>query len=106
MSALLLLSAACGSSPSSPSSSTSVQFRLDQASCGPVLGVQAFTFSFFVDGLQVGTATLGVGQTSPAFAVAAGSHTASATVTNTTVRWQNLNFTVTKGQPFTYVLLC
>jgi len=71
-----------------------------------VLGSNVVTFTFFVDGVQVGTATLGVGTTSPRYFVQPGSHLASASVTNTTIRWENLNFSVAEGGTFTYVLLC
>ena len=96
----------CGDSPTAPSKVGNVQFRLDQNSCGPIFGTQTLTFSFFVDGIQVGTSSLGINTTSPAYGVAAGSHLASASVTNSTVRWNNLNFSVSSGQTFTYVLLC
>lgn len=106
--AVLTISACSGgnSSPTAPSSTTAIQFRLDANSCGSIFGTQTLTFSFFVDGAQVGTATLGINQTSPAFPVAAGQHVASASVTNTGIRWTNLNFNVGAGQTFTYVLLC
>lgn len=106
---LALTVSACGgggSSPTAPSPSSSVQFRLDANSCGSLFGTQTLAFTFFVDGAQVGTATLGIGSTSPAYSVTVGSHVASASVTNTSIRWQNLNFSVTPGQIFTYVLLC
>jgi hypothetical protein len=38
--------------------------------------------------------------------VNAGAHAASANVANSSVRWQNLNFSVVTGQTFTYLLLC
>lgn len=105
---LALLASACGNggSPTGPSQQSSVQFRLDANSCGRLFGTQTATFTFFVDGTQVGIATLGIGITSPAYSVVTGSHVASASVTNTTIRWQNLNFSVDPRQTFTYVLIC
>jgi hypothetical protein len=103
--AAVLALSACGG-PTAPSNPTAIQFRLDSNSCGPIFGTNTLTFSFFVEGAQVGNATLGINATSPPFAVAAGSHVASASVTNSSIRWNNLNFSVTTGQTFTYVLLC
>lgn len=104
--ALVAAGIGCGDNPNSPSDSGFIQFRLDANSCGPVLGSSLLTFTFFVDGAQVGTDSLSVGLTSRRFAVSEGSHVASASVTNTTVRWQNLNFFVAEDDTFTYVLLC
>lgn len=105
--AVALVVAGCGDSPTSPSrTQTAIQFRLDANSCGSIFGTSTLGFSFFVDGLQVGNASLGINQVSPSFSVQPGSHVASASVTNTTLRWVNLNFSVTTGQTFTYVLLC
>lgn len=96
--------AGCGG-PMAPSTPTAVQFRLDANSCS-FFGTQTLTFTFFVDGQQVGTGALGLNSTSASFFVRPGSHTASATVTNTSLRWENLNFSVASGQTFTYLLLC
>jgi hypothetical protein len=101
-----VLGAACGDSPSSPSKNGSVNFRLDGNSCGSIFGTSTLTFTFFIDGNSAGSASLGIGITSPSYSVLAGSHAASASVANSSVRWQNLNFTVTAGQTFTYILLC
>lgn len=106
LAALILITVGCGDNPNAPSQQGQVQFRLDENSCTPVLGSRVVTLTFFVDGLQVGTAALSVGLTSPRFAVAPGSHVASASVTNTTIQWVNLNFSVLAGGTFTYVLLC
>lgn len=108
---LAVLTMACGGSASSPLAptpvvSTTVKFRLDANSCGSIFGTRTLTFSLFVDGAQVGTANLGIGVDSPAYPVIAGSHVGSASVTNTTLRWANLNFAVPTGTAFTYVLLC
>ena len=104
---LLATFVACGGdSSTSPSKVTAVQFRLDANTCGPIFGSQSLTFTFFVDGVQIGTASLGINITSPPFSVITGSHVASASVTNTTIRWQNLSFSVASGQTFTYILLC
>jgi hypothetical protein len=97
---------ACSKSPTSPSQSAFVQFRLDQNSCTNVLGTQVITLSFFVDGILVGTAPVSISTTSPPYSVVAGTHAASANVTNTNIRWDNLNFSVTAKQTFTVVLLC
>lgn len=100
------LLAACNSNPNSPSREGSVQFRLDANSCGAAFGNSVYTFTFFVDGTTIGSGNLGIGNTSASFFVIAGSHVASANVANTTVRWVNLNFSVTAGQTFTYILTC
>ena len=92
-------------SPTPPVTTGRVQFRLDQNSCS-FLGTTVLTFSFFVDGVQVGSAPLGLNQTSPPFTVSAASHVASANVTNTTIRWNSVNFNATAGQVFTVVLIC
>lgn len=95
-----------GDSPTSPSQASFVQFRLDANSCGAVFGSRSLTFTFFVDGNQVGTGSLGIGTTSAQFRVIAGSHVASASVTNTALRWMNLSFTVAPQGTFTYILIC
>jgi hypothetical protein len=96
-----------GSNPVAPTASNAaVNFRLDNNSCSGVFGTQTLTFGLFVDGLQVGSANLGINITSPSFTVTPGSHVASANVTNSTLRWNNLNFSVAAGNTFTYILTC
>lgn len=102
---VLVLCVGC-SNPNSPSERGSVQFRLDSNSCGPIFGNQSLTFTFFVDGVQVGSGSLGIGTMSQPFAVNAGAHTASARVTNSAATWENLNFSVAAKGTFTYLLLC
>lgn len=103
----LLACVACGKdSPTAPSQSASVQFRLDQNSCGPIFGSSTLTFTFFIDGSSVGSFVMGVNQTSPAYPVTAGSHVVSASVPNTTARWNNINITVAAGSIFTAVMTC
>lgn len=105
--AIAVLSAACGDdSPSSPSRNGSVSFRLDQNSCTRVFGTSTLSFTFFVDGVSVGTTSLGIGITSPSYTVTPGSHIASASVTNTALRFENLSFSVQAGGTFTYILIC
>lgn len=97
---------ACGGNPNSPSKQGSIVYRLDANSCGPILGTSTLALQYFVDGTQVGSATVGVGQTSPPFAISPTSHVASASVANFNYQWPSLNFTVASGQTFTYVLIC
>lgn len=109
--ALTMVACGGGNTPTSPSPTpvsqgAFVQFRLDQNTCSRIFGTQTLAFTFFVDGVQVGNATLGIGTTSPPYPVTNGSHVASASVTNTAIRWQNLNFSVDPRQTFTYVLIC
>lgn len=97
---------ACSGGPTAPSTPTAVQFRLDANSCGSTFGTRTVTFSFFIDGTSVGTATLGVGQTSQLFFVGAGSHVAGASVTNTSFGFGNTTITVPAGQTFTVIMPC
>lgn len=101
------LAAACGSSnPAAPSGASGVAFRLDANSCGPVFGTSVWTFTFFLDGVQAGTANLSVGSTSPVFPAVTGTHVASARVTNTTATWNSINVQVPSSGSITVVLGC
>lgn len=95
-----------GGNPTAPAPTSAVQFRLDQNSCGAVFGTRTLTFNFFLDGNAIGSDVLGIGVTSSAYQSTPGAHVASASVTNSTVRWQNLNVTLAPNQTFTYILLC
>lgn len=104
----MLGAAGCGDSPTAPSkpSQSTVIFRLDANSCGQIFGTQTLNFAFFIDGIQVGSANLGIGIPSPGYRVTPGSHVGSASVTNSTIRWENINFSVLAGNTFTYILTC
>ena len=91
--------------PSAPTTG-SIVFKLDANSCTPIFGTNTLTFTFFIDGSSVGSAAIGINQQSPSYTVSPGTHVASASVTNSTLRWQNLSATVSAGQTFAYVLSC
>lgn len=99
---------ACGSkaSPTSPANNTAyVKFRLDANSCS-ALGTATLNMTFYIDGATVGSANVSLSTTSPAYSVTAGSHVASASVSNYNIRWESLTFSVAAGQTWTYILQC
>lgn len=106
LSVVALALPACGKSSTSPSQEGLVQFRLDQNTCTNVLGTQVITVSFFIDGVLKGTAQVSVGTVSPTYPVTAGSHVASASLANTSIRWDNLTISVPAKTTFTVVLGC
>jgi hypothetical protein len=102
----VLFLAGCGDSEPAGPSAGAISFRLDANSCGPIFGTQTLSFTFFIDGTQVGTASLGVNVSSPAYPASVGSHVASARITNTQYQWQNITLTVAAGQTSNYILTC
>ena len=93
---LLLLGLLCVADCSYPTvvrTSLGVQMQLDR-SCGQIVGPQVFALS--VDGVIVGTATLGLGDTSASWPITEGRHTISAEVPtlNLILRWSPITVDV------------
>lgn len=99
---LVALIAACGGStePRTPDAGT-VKFTRDANTCNGT----PLVFTFYSDGAVLGTGTLASGG-SQSFPVAAGSHFFSVSVTNTTLRFNNVSGIVAPGGTFSYLMTC
>lgn len=98
---LLLVAALAGCKDQGPDPLGSITFRPDAASCTGSALVE-----LFVDGAQVGAATLAAGASSEPFPVAPGSHVVSAFSTTSFTEWDDDAVEVTSNANTTVVLPC
>jgi hypothetical protein len=101
--ASLVFLASCGGadSPTGPSATAKVFFKIDALTCSGTSAVQ-----FYIDGSLAGTETISAGQTSQGYATTGGSHVLGARVTDRNYVWPNTTVTVPNGGIFTQVLPC
>ena len=100
--AALLLGAACGITDPKPATAR-LSFQLDTTCAKIVPGSPAF--SLIVDDSVIGSAKLAPGQTSPEFAVRAGTHTVAASVPNV-AWWAPLSLSMSRNQEVIYLMQC